>query len=124
MSTRWTRFVNSFKYASMGILHAYKAEQNIRIHSFIGMIVCIAAFFLKVSRIEWLIIVSLIGGMISLELINTAIERTIDLITDKKFYVLAKQAKDLAAGAVLIYAFVSVIIGLIIFGEKISSLIF
>jgi undecaprenol kinase len=121
MSNRWTRFVKSFKYASMGILHAYKTEQNIRIHSVIGMIVCIVAFLLEVSRTEWIIIVCLIGGIISLELINTAIERTIDLVTDKKYHLLAKQAKDLTAGAVLIYAIVSIIIGLIIFGKAVFA---
>jgi undecaprenol kinase len=120
MSSHWTRFLKSFKYASMGILHAFKTEQNIRIHSVIGVIVCTAAFLLKVSGIEWIIIVFLIGGMISLELINTAIERTIDLITDREYYLLAKQAKDLAAGAVLIYAIASVIIGIIIFGKSLA----
>jgi undecaprenol kinase len=59
-----------------------------------------------------------IGGMLSLELMNTAVERVVDLAT-KDYHPLAKQAKDIAAGAVFIYAALSVIIGAIIFLPKI-----
>jgi undecaprenol kinase len=122
MRIQWDRFVNSFKYAFMGIVHAYKSEQNIRIHTMIGIVVCFFAFLLNVSEFEWMIIICLIGGMLSLELINTAIERTIDLITDKEYHLLAKQAKDLAAGAVFVYTLVSIIIGLIIFSNRLIAI--
>ena len=65
-----------------------------------------------------MILLFLIGGMLSLELMNTAIERAVDLIT-KDYHPLAKAAKDAAAGAVFVYALLSVIIGLIIFIPKI-----
>ncbi|WP_235732317.1 diacylglycerol kinase family protein, partial [Mycoplasmopsis anatis] len=69
------------------------------------------------SIIEWMIIFLLIGGMFSLELLNTAIEHTVDLITDKH-HPLAKAAKDAAAGAVCVFAVISCIIGLLIFLTK------
>nr|WP_235732322.1 diacylglycerol kinase family protein [Mycoplasmopsis anatis] len=69
------------------------------------------------SIIEWMIIFLLIGGMFSLELLNTAIEHTVDLITDKH-HPLAKAAKDAAAGAVCVFAVISCIIGLLIFLPK------
>ncbi|KAA0549372.1 diacylglycerol kinase family protein [Bacillus sp. BGMRC 2118] len=120
MIRSWNRFIHSFKYASMGILHALKTEQNIRIHLVAGAVVFILAFLLKVTAIEWTILLLLISGMIALELVNTAIERTVDLVTNKEYHLLAKQAKDLAAGAVLIYAITALFIGLIIFGKAIA----
>lgn len=67
--------------------------------------------------IEWSIVVLLIGGMLALEMMNAAIERVVDLVTLEN-HPLAKHAKDLAAGAVLVYAISSVVIGLIIFVPK------
>ncbi len=70
------------------------------------------------SAIEWMFISFAICGVLALELVNTAIERVVDLVT-KDIHPLAKQAKDVAAGAVLLYAILSVIIGCIIFLPKI-----
>jgi undecaprenol kinase len=80
--------------------------------------VVIFGFIFAIDRVEWMFVLFAIGGMFSLELINTAIERTVDYISPQ-FHLLAKQAKDVAAGAVLIYACLSVIIGCIIFLPKI-----
>lgn len=124
MISRWGRFISSFKYAYTGIAHALKTEQNIRIHLLAGVFIIIMAMILKVSLLEWTILLFLIAGMISLELMNTAIERTVDLVTNKEYHLLAKQAKDLAAGAVLVYAGIAIIIGLIIFGKRISCIVF
>ncbi|WP_456278245.1 diacylglycerol kinase family protein [Bacillus sp. AK128] len=117
----WGRLIRSFKYASAGIIHAYKTEQNIRIHTLVVCIVFGLAFFLKVSKGEWLILLLLVGGIISLELVNTAIERTVDLVTNKELHPVAKQAKDVAAAAVFIFAIISVIIGLIIFTGRLVN---
>jgi undecaprenol kinase len=117
----WGRLIRSFKYASAGIKHAFKSEQNIRIHMIIVLVVFGLAFLLDASRWEWMILLLLVGGIISLELINTAIERTMDLVTNKEIHPLAKQAKDVAAGAVLIFAVISIIIGIIIFYDKFLS---
>ena len=109
---------NSFKYAFEGIGEAWRTEQNLKIHFVIMALVIIAGFIFKISAMEWIICLLLFAIVISLELINTAIETTVDIampeINEK-----AKYAKDIAAGAVLFSAMISVIIGLIIFLPKI-----
>lgn len=112
------RLVNSFKYALEGILTAFKTEQNMKIHFLIIILVIIFGIILKITKIEWIICIILFALVISLELINTAIENTVDLITTEK-NPKAKIAKDVAAGAVLVSAIASAIIGLIIFVPKI-----
>jgi undecaprenol kinase len=107
-----------FTFAIVGILHAIRNERNMKIHTVVAVIVIILGLFYQLSAIEWMLIVFAIGGMLSLELMNTAIERVVDLVT-KDFHPLAKQAKDVAAGAVFIYAILSVLIGCIIFLPKI-----
>lgn len=110
-------FLSSFVYAWTGIVYACKKERNLKIHLFAAATVLLAAAFTGLSAVEWLVIILLIGGMISLEMINTAIEHVVDLVT-KEIHPLAKYAKDVAAGAVLVYAIVSAIIGLLIFLPK------
>jgi len=108
------RVVKSFAFAITGIKTAIRTERNMRIHLFLSGVVIPCAFLFSLSKVEWLLIILLIGGMLSLELLNTAIERVVDLYTEE-YHPLAKQAKDLAAGAVLIYALVAIIIGVVIF---------
>lgn len=112
------RLINSFKYAFEGIFAALKTEQNMKIHFLIIILVIIFGTILKITKIEWIICIILFAFVISLELINTAIENTVDLITTEK-NPKAKIAKDVAAGAVLVSAIASAIIGLIIFIPKI-----
>jgi undecaprenol kinase len=110
--------VRSFSYAVQGILHAIKKERNLQIHTVIAVAVILFGALYQITTVEWICILLAIGGMFCLELMNTAIERTIDLITDE-YHPLAKQAKDVAAGAVLVFACISVIIGCVIFLPKI-----
>ncbi|TWT09097.1 diacylglycerol kinase family protein [Planomicrobium sp. CPCC 101079] len=111
------RFFRSFKYAAEGVRSALVKEQNVRFHFLSAIIVVIAAFFTGLSYIEWVVVIGLIGGMIALEMVNSALERVVDLVTGE-FHPLAKQAKDIAAGAVLVFALASAIIGLLIFMPK------
>lgn len=111
------KFFKSFGFATEGILHALKSERNFRFHIFAAVIVILASILTGLSMFEWLIILILIGGMLALEMVNSAIERTIDVITIER-HPLAKQAKDLAAGAVLIFAITSAVIGVLIFIPK------
>lgn len=115
------KIINSFKYAFEGVFTALKTEKNMKIHIIIMILVIIFGIILKINKIEWIICIILFGFVISLELINTSIENTVDLITIEKNQK-AKIAKDVAAGAVLIAAITSVIAGLIIFVPKIISL--
>lgn len=106
--------VLSFKYAIDGIYSAFKQEPNLKFHFLAAILVVILGFFLKVSRADFIILVIVIGLVISLELTNTAIETVINSFTTEE-HPGAKLAKDVAAGAVLIAALTSIIVGVIIF---------
>ncbi|MCI8641374.1 MAG: diacylglycerol kinase family protein [Clostridia bacterium] len=112
-------FIKSFKYAIEGIIVAIKEERNLKIHICIMILVIICGFIFKISTMEWIICIILFGLVISLELVNTAIENAVDLVTLEK-NPKAKIAKDVAAGAVLISAIVSAIIGFMIFIPKLN----
>lgn len=103
-------------YAFAGV-RAVCSERNFRFHLVAMVVVIIAGFLTGISANEWTILLLAIAAVLSLEMTNSAIERVVDLVTDE-FHPLAKRAKDLAAGAVLIAAIFSVIIGLIIFLPK------
>lgn len=115
------RFFQSFGYAFIGIFTVYKTEQNILIHTIFTILVTILGFYLKISNIEWCILVLVISLVIALEIINTSIEYAIDMAMPN-IHPMAKMAKDAASGAVLVSAIGSIIIGLIIFLPKILSL--
>ena len=114
--------IQAFQYAFAGIYELWKKEPNTRIHMFFSVAVIIAAIIFKINAFEFCILILTIGFVWFAEAMNSAVERVVDLVTlDKK--PLAKAAKDLAAGAVLISAISSVFIGLFIFLPKIFALI-
>lgn len=112
-----TKLTFSFKYAFEGIITTIKEERNMFIHFLIAIIVVITGIYVRLSLNEWFICLLLFALVFSLELINTAIENTVDLVATKKNKK-AKIAKDAAAGAVLIAAIFASIIGIIIFLPK------
>lgn len=115
-------FYKSLGYAISGIIQCIQKERNIKIHLVFMFLVIICGFLFRLSITEWLVCILLFGLVISLELVNTAIEAVVDLCT-QEYHPLAKIAKDTSAGAVLISAIASVVIGLIIFVPKILSLV-
>ena len=116
------RLKGSFKYAFEGIIQTYKGEQNLKIHTFIAILVVVFGFFLKISLIEWFISLILIGLVLMSEFFNTAIEYVVDLASPK-IHPLAKAAKDTASAGVLIMAIISAIVGGIIFIPKLVEYI-
>ena len=78
------KLLKSFKYAIEGVFTGLKEEQNMKIHITIMILVIIFGIMLKISKAEWIICIILFGLVISMELINTAIENTVDLIQKKK----------------------------------------
>lgn len=116
------RLRKSFGYAFKGIDDVIEHEPNMKIHVVVAILVVIMAFILKVSIIEWIILVLLIGAVLAAETINTTIENLVDMYT-KEYDENAKIVKDTAAGTVLILAITSAIIGLIIFVPKIICLL-
>ena len=114
----WAKRLAGFRYAFNGIKILIKEEHNARIHLFVACCVLIAGALLKISTREWIAVIFCIGGVIALELINSAIENMADFLTKEKNESI-KKIKDLSAGAVLVAAIASAIIGLIIFLPKI-----
>lgn len=112
------RYWQSFKNSLAGLKYAIVYEQNFIVITIALVLVSAVAYFVKISAIEWVILFFLFGLITSLELLNSAIEATIDLFT-LEYHELAKIAKDCASGATLISVITSVVIGLIIFIPKI-----
>lgn len=115
------KFFHSFTYPIKGLKYAYRNEQNLTFDVGMAALVTIFGFIFKLNKYEWAILVLTIGLVISCELINTAIEATVDLVTEE-YHPLAKVAKDTSAAAVFIFAIVAIIVGLIIFLPKIIAL--
>lgn len=115
------RFFKSFTYAFSGIKTALKTEQNFLFDIIFGLLTIIIGFLLKLNGIEFTIILLAIGLVISLELINTAIEYTIDMAMPE-IHPLAKASKDISAAAVFISSLIAFIIGLIIYLPKFIAL--
>jgi diacylglycerol kinase len=114
------RHTVSFKNAWNGIVFAFKTQPNFRFHTGMGIFVVAMGLYFKIENIKWIVIAFTIMTVLVAETINTAIEQTIDLITDT-YHLNAKNAKDVAAGMVLISAIFAVIVGLVIFVPYIQT---
>lgn len=115
------RFFKSFKYAFSGISKVYKTKQNLVIHTIVLILVLGLSWYLKISNIELMLIVLVMGLVFALEFVNAAIENTVDMAMPN-MHPLAKNAKDMASGAVLVSSITAVIIYLIIFIPKIIDM--
>ena len=113
--------LKSFKYAFVGIKIFFKEEHNSWIHLFFTFFVIIAGFLLKISVLEWIMVVFAIGFVIVAEILNSSIESVCDFISPEKKPLIGK-IKDLGAAAVLFSAITSFIVGTIIFLPKIIAL--
>ena len=114
--------LRSFGHAFRGLALLLRTQHNARIHALATVLVLAAGAFLGLSRFEWVLIVLVIGGVWVAEAFNTAIEFLVDLASPE-IHPLAGKAKDVAAGAVLITAIASVIVGVLIFGPHILRLV-
>lgn len=108
------KFLMSFRFAINGIRIAFREQLNLKIQVAIAVVVIGAGKYFQISSMEWVALLLTIALVIGLELINTAIENLVDLVTTER-KPLAGKIKDIAAGAVLIVSILSVIIGWLIF---------
>jgi undecaprenol kinase/diacylglycerol kinase (ATP) len=115
------KLVKSFSFAWQGLKYCFLTQQNFRIHLIALLMAIILGGVLKINQIEWLIIIGCAMLVLSMELLNTAIEKICDLIT-KDIHPVIKVIKDIAAASVLIAAIGSFLSGLIIFLPKILVL--
>jgi diacylglycerol kinase (ATP) len=96
------KFLKSVPYAWEGIKTLLKLENNAKIHLLAVFVVTITGFLIHFSETEWFAVIIVMGGVLALEAVNTAIETLVDLVSPE-FHPLAKKVKDIAAGAVLIF---------------------
>jgi len=113
--------LKSFFYAFSGIYKTVLTERNFRIHMLAAIIVTFLGFYFKIKRIEWIILVISIALVMAMEMVNTAIEAIVDLVSPN-YHPLAKVAKDVAAGCVLVTAIASAIVGVLLFYPYFSIL--
>ena len=119
------KFIDSMNYSLSGIIHAFKTEKNMRSHFVIAVIVITASILLHVTRFELIAIVISITLVMFAELVNTAVEAIVDLITEE-YHELARVAKNVAAGAVTLTAVNALVVGYLVFykNQLISAHVF
>jgi diacylglycerol kinase len=116
------RLQKSFSYAIQGIQYSIASEHNMKIHLLASIIAVVIGFIVHLTRLEWGLLSLTIFMVLTAETINTSIERAIDLFSTKQ-HPLAKIAKDLAAGGVLLTALNAVIIAFILFGPYLIGIV-
>ena len=116
-------FAGTFKNARKGFRLVVKSEMNIRIHLIIAVIVFITAYFLDFSSLEYCTLLFAVAIVIISEMLNTAIEFTLDSIYHNRYSRMVGMAKDISAGAVMFASFISILVGLILFGKHLIILI-
>jgi diacylglycerol kinase len=117
------RVIRSFYFAFAGLSYLFRTQRNARVELAIGVAACAVGGWVGISRVEWSVIVFTIALVLILEGLNTAVEAAIDLASPK-YHPLAKAAKDLAAGMVLIAAIASIAVGLLILGPPLWAKLF
>jgi diacylglycerol kinase len=117
------RVFKSFVFALNGLKDCILHEKNFQIQFVISILTAAAGFFLTISKTEWLVILICFAVVLSLEIINSAIEKLCDLVCPD-FNLTIKKVKDMSASAVLFAAIISFIIGCIIFLPKIEVMLF
>ena len=115
-------FNNTFKNARKGFRLVLKSEMNIRIHVAIAFLVLFFAYLLDFSALEFCMTLFAIAIVIVTEMINTAIEFTLDSVYHNRYSKMVGMAKDISAGAVMFASFTSLVIGLILFGKHLLTL--
>ena len=111
----------SFNYAIQGIVYALRTQRNMRLHFIAAALVLGLAVLMDVSRLEMVALLFAIGFVLFTELVNTAVESTVDLAVDR-FDPRAKVAKDVAAGGVLVSSLIAVAVGYVIFFDRAQDL--
>jgi diacylglycerol kinase len=115
------RVVRSFGFATAGIMTLVLTQPNARVHVVLGAGAASVAFWLGLSAMEWAVLALTVGLVLVAEAVNTAIEAAVD-IASPSIHPLARQAKDIAAGGVLISAITAVIVGVALFGPRLLAM--
>ena len=119
---RGGRFTSGIRCSFNGLKYSYKNEQSVLIQLPITFLIIIIGILFKISVMEWIIVVLCLGIVLTISLVNTSIEATVDLVTEE-YNPIAKIAKDVSASAVLAASLMSVVVGFIIFVPKFISIL-
>ncbi len=120
--SEWAKFIAGFRYAFRGLSYALRTQRNARVHVTIAILAILLGIVFHISAVEFALIFVAITGVFIAEMFNTVFELCIDLASPD-YHPLAKVAKDVAAGAVLLSAMLSVVIGLFVFGPHLWDLL-
>ena len=118
----WEKFIGGFGHAFRGLQYALRTQRNMRVHTVIALVVITAGIALHLSPLEFALIFFAITGVFIAEMFNTVMELCVDLASPQ-YHPLAKIAKDVAAGAVLANAILSVVIGVFVLGPHLLGLL-
>lgn len=114
-------FLNTFKNARRGFRLVFKSEINIRIHLLIAVFVLLSGWALGFNVVRFCILLIAIALVVVVEILNTSIEFTLDAIFHNKYSKLVGMAKDISAGAVMVSTIISIVIGILLFGEAVIN---
>jgi diacylglycerol kinase len=117
------KLIASFGYAFQGLWYTLRTQRNARVHLVAALLVVITGFLLHISALEFAILFVVIGAVFVAEMLNTVMEICVDLASPG-YHPLAKIAKDVAAGAVLVNAIIALIVGLCVFLPHLWPMIF
>ena len=117
-----SKLLRSFRFALEGLKYTLVSQRNMRVHFLVALVVLLISLYLPIEKMEMLLLFVTILLVLVAELFNTAIEAVVDLVT-KEFHPLAKVAKDVAAGAVLLCAGLAVVVGINIFYPYVEQLL-
>jgi diacylglycerol kinase len=107
-------FFQSFSFAGQGVWHVVRTQRNMRVHLAAALAAVVAGLILHIGAADWACVLTVIGLVLTAETLNTVVEALVDLSTDE-FHPLAKAAKDMAAGAVLISSAAAVGVAVTVF---------
>jgi diacylglycerol kinase len=122
LQSEWAKFIAGFGYAFRGLWYALRTQRNTRVHVSIAILAILLGIVLHISAVEFAIVFVAIAGVFIAEMFNTVFELCIDMASPD-YHPLAKIAKDVAAGAVLLSAMLSIVIGLFVFGPHLWELL-
>ncbi|HEY6409468.1 MAG TPA: diacylglycerol kinase family protein [Ktedonobacteraceae bacterium] len=121
--SEWAKFIAGFGYAFSGLWYTLRTQRNARVHVGVACLAIAMGVVLHISAVEFAIIFVTISSVFAAEMFNTVIELCVDLASPE-YHPLAKTAKDVAAGAVLLSAILAVVIGLFVLGPHLWLLLF
>lgn len=120
--SEFAKFIAGFGYAFAGLWYALRTQRNVRVHLAMAVLVSIIGIFLHISTVEFALLYVAIAGVFIAEMFNTVCELCVDL-AQPEYHPLARIAKDVAAGAVLLSALLAVVIGAFVFWPHLWALL-